>query len=164
MLYKCYCCLLQIVCILLWSFWCRFNCKRLIDLLILVRHHLNGTAGQTAAQMCSRCIQQKKICRCMYADFGLFHEENTFTVWVQRGWCGKHIQMSLFQKKYKEDNEHWHSAVYSTININRPREDWSRQIYGHKRFTFEWNIQCRMEKRRRNKNPASQFYIWQVSH
>ena len=42
--------------------------RRLTDLLILVRHHLNfnGTVGQ-----CGRCFQQKTTCGCMCADFGL---------------------------------------------------------------------------------------------
>lgn len=41
----------------------------LIDLLVLVRHHLN--LNQKRGKMCGWCFQQKTDCRCLYADFGL---------------------------------------------------------------------------------------------
>lgn len=106
---------------LLLPFANRFELFRwLMDLLMLVRHHLNMSG--TKQPMYGWFHQLKTICICMYINFGLL-------IWERRG---GYRQISLLKKE--DDNQHLHSAVYSleytysTININRLREDWRRNF------------------------------------
>lgn len=108
---------------------------------MLVRHHLNLTGTKRPMCGCGWFHQQKTICRRMYTDFGLM-------VWERRGWYGQ----TFTAESLKKGGWQWTLAfsavyrIYSTININRLREDWRRIFMDTKQFTFELNIQCSTRK------------------
>lgn len=133
--------------------------KVMFDLLALVRHHLN--LGQW-----DRCVvcafEKRKHLQVDESRAVAFLKKRTSTNWEQKGRC-ENMNRCLTKR-----GRRWTLAfcciyytIYSTININRPRANWKRKLYGHKmiyirvKYTMQHGQTVKKEK-----TPASQFGKW----